>query len=100
MFEIRSNHTSLVYDNKMWIIGGWQAVINPETMVQDVTSFADVWYSENGTQWNKLSVSESYLGRLGHASTIFENKILISGGLNIDQDDNLRSHYNDVWIIE
>ncbi|MGS0528237.1 Kelch repeat-containing protein [Zobellia nedashkovskayae] len=100
VFEIRANHTSLVYDNKMWVIGGWQAVTNQETMEQDVVSFADVWYSDNGTQWNKLSGSDSYTGRLGHASTVFENKILISGGLNIDQDDNLRSHYNDVWVIE
>ena len=100
VFEIRANHTSLVYDNKMWVIGGWQAVTNQETMEQDVISFADVWYSDNGTEWNKLSGSDSYTGRLGHASTVFENKILISGGLNIDQDDNLRSHYNDVWVIE
>jgi len=100
VFEIRANQTSLVYDNKMWVIGGWQALTNQETMEQDVVSFADVWYSENGTQWNKLNGNDSYTGRLGHASVLFENKILISGGLNIDQDDNLRSHYNDVWVIE
>ncbi|WP_209400251.1 kelch repeat-containing protein [Pseudozobellia sp. WGM2] len=99
-FEVRSDHTSLVFDNKIWVIGGWSAVNNEETFEQDVASFDDVWYSENGIQWSNLNVSESYSPRMGHASAVFDGKIIISGGLNIKQADNSRTHYNDVWVVE
>ena len=100
VFEIRANHSSLIYDNKMWVIGGWQAVTNEETTEQELTTFADVWYSENGSEWNKLTTNDLYQPRMGHASVVFENKILISGGLNINKEDSSRTHYNDIWVIE
>ncbi|MDO6517926.1 Kelch repeat-containing protein [Zobellia uliginosa] len=100
VFELRANHTSLVYGNRMWVIGGWQAIVNQSTFQQDITTFADVWYSDNGTHWNKLTTSASYGARMGHVSVIFDDKILISGGLKINQEDHTRAHNSDVWMIE
>tara|TARA_R110001583_G_scaffold32964_3_gene111789 strand:+ start:63 stop:1415 length:1353 start_codon:yes stop_codon:yes gene_type:complete len=100
VFDVRAEHTSVVFDNKLWVIGGWQAVVNQSTTEQEVTTFADAWYSENGTDWVQISANEAYAARLGHATTLFGNKILVTGGLDINQNANSRIHSNDVWIIE
>ncbi len=100
VFEIRANHASFVHGQKIWIIGGWQAVTNQETFAQDIVTFRDVWYSEDGKQWSKLTVNESFHPRMGTAATVYDDKIIISGGLNIDQLQNKRTHYNDIWVIE
>ncbi|MDZ7718756.1 MAG: hypothetical protein U5K72_08075 [Balneolaceae bacterium] len=44
-FEPRVGHKSVVFDNKIWVIGGLQ-----RTDGEDI-HFNDVWYSENGIDW-------------------------------------------------
>ncbi|SEC36887.1 Galactose oxidase, central domain [Maribacter dokdonensis] len=100
VFGVRAEHTSVVYDNKIWVIGGWQAVVNETTFEQDVTTFADAWYSENGIDWVQIAINETFAARLGHATTLFENKIIVSGGLDLNASANSRTHSNDVWVIE
>lgn len=100
IFSVRADHTSEVFDNKIWVIGGWQAVVNQMTTEQETTTFADAWYSENGSDWIKLTDNAAYGARLGHASTVFQNRILVSGGLDINPSANSRTHSNDIWVIE
>ncbi|CAN0589387.1 unnamed protein product, partial [Ectocarpus sp. 12 AP-2014] len=100
VFGVRAEHTSVVYDNKIWVIGGWQAVVNETTFEQDVTTFADAWYSDNGIVWVQIAINETFAARLGHATTLFENKIIVSGGLDLNASANSRTHSNDVWVIE
>jgi len=75
----RQYHTSVVFDNKIWVIGGY-----------DGSCRNDVWYSTNGINWICATNSAQWSPRCGHTSVVFDNKMWVIGGYN----DNNR---NDVW---
>mgnify|MGYP006317690177 CR=1 FL=1 len=78
----RSGHTSLVFDNKMWVIGG------------DVFGVVknDVWSSIDGINWTQVSQNTPWQARSEHASVIFNNKIWVSAG-----NDYNTPFLNTVW---
>ena len=76
----RGTHTSVVFDGKMWVIGGW-------TSSDDKN---DVWYSTDGEHW--LQEPDATWGaRDGHTSVVFDNKMWVIGGSNSSD------FYTDVW---
>jgi hypothetical protein len=76
-------HTSVVFDNKIWVIGGF-----------DNNWFYknDVWYSSDGINWTLATSSAPWSGRAGHTSVVFDNKIWVIGGF-----DDSWPPKNDVW---
>ena len=74
----RSNHTSVVFNNKMWVIGGYIGAFGPSN---------EVWYSSDGSNWFQATSSASWSERSGYTSVVFDNKIWVIGGGN----------KNDVW---
>lgn len=66
-------HTSLVFDNKMWIIGGCL------TMMGSILA-NDVWYSTDGKNWTCATNSAQWSKRDSHRSVVFDNKMWIVGG--------------------
>ena len=78
-FSVTKGHTSVVFNNKMWVLGGY-----------DGTSYSnDVWYSTDGINWTK--VATPFSGRSEHTSVVFDGKIWVIGGY--DGVSNL----HDVW---
>lgn len=79
-FGPRTGHTSLVFNNQLWVIGGKNAsgqVLN------------DVWYSPDGTNWTQAQAN--FAPRYNHTSLVFDGKIWVIGGWD-------GTHlYNDVW---
>ncbi len=75
---------SIVYDDKIWIIGG----IRPEGNVSN-----DIWYSSDGINWEK---APPFFGRVDHAVTVFQDKIWGVGGGSQDSD---YSDVNDSWYL-
>ena len=75
----RNNHTSLVYNNKMWVLGG-----------TDGSRLNDVWDSTDGINWTQTTVSAGWSGRNNHTSLVYNNKIWVLGGYD-------GSRKNDVW---
>ena len=74
----RYGHSSVVFDGKMWVIGG--------TDENGVNAF-DVWYSVDGKAWTNatdLPGAVPFSGRSGHTSVVYNNgtgnKIWILGG--------------------
>ena len=82
-WSARTNHSSVVYDNKIWVIGGY-----------DPTGFKrDVWYSTDGVSWIQATDSAGWSPRMKHSSVVFDNKIWVIGG-----ESNVRPYNrNDVW---
>ncbi len=79
----RYGHTSVVFDNKMWVLGG-----------QDENDYRnDVWFSINGANWTQASASASWAPRYNHTSVVFDNKIWVLGGYDYNNDNEL----NDIW---
>lgn len=69
-FTPRGGNASIVFNNKMWVIGGNNAN----------TLFNDVWYSSDGTNWNVATTSMGIPGRSAVISVVFNNNIWIIGG--------------------
>lgn len=79
----RAGHTSVVFDNKMWVLGGF-----------NVPSKNDVWYSTDGANWTCATDSANWSGRYLHTVVVFNGKMWVLGGTNIDDS---ASFFNDVW---
>jgi len=81
----RSSHTSVVYDNKMWIMGGIDSSDNYKN---------DVWYSTNGETWTCATSSADWGPREQPTCIVYDNKMWIMGGMVNSKI------YNDVWYSE
>ena len=62
----RSNHTSVVFDNKIWVMGG--------------SGTNEVWYSADGRDWSRATSSAQWSARYMHTSVVFDNKMWVLGG--------------------
>ena len=66
-FSERDELASLVYDNKMWVIGGEIAYVGDAR---------DVWYSTNGIAWTQAT-SEAGFSATYHTSMVYDNKMWV-----------------------
>lgn len=89
-WEKRSSFASVVFDNKMWVIGGYEASVNGGLI--NSTLFSDVWYSSDGISWTLATDTASWGKRLDHTSVVFDNKMWVIGG-RVDTT----GRTNDVW---
>ncbi|NMH89924.1 Kelch repeat-containing protein [Flavivirga algicola] len=78
-FSKRWGHTTVVYNDKLWVIGG-----------DDGDGKNDVWSSSNGISWDEVASNAAFSGRWRHTSVVFNNKLWVIGGY-----DGTRK--NDVW---
>ncbi len=73
----RSTHFGVVFDNKMWVMGGYDGS----------GSRNDVWYSSDGVSWTQATAAAGWSVRQASSILVFDNKMwLMGGGSN-----------NDVW---
>lgn len=79
-FPGRGAHTSLVYNNNMWVIGGYNGTLY----------YNDVWNSADGVNWNESTASAAFSARDGQASVVYNSAIWVIAGAGT-------SLYNDVW---
>jgi hypothetical protein len=66
----RYGHTSVVYDNKIWVIGGYSS-----TGIK-----RDAWYSTDGANWTQATSNAGWSTRYRHTSVVYDNKIWVIGG--------------------
>ncbi len=82
-FSARHGHSTAVFDNKLWVIGG-----------NDGSSrLNDVWSSADGNNWTQEIESADFLNKYGQASAVFDNKLWVIGGYN-------GTLFNDVWYLD
>lgn len=84
-FSPRESHSAVVYDNKLWILGGSPPKVSSE-----------VWSSTNGSVWRKETGESSFPGRFGHTSIVYDDKIYVIAGYQTDINDAV----NDIWCSE
>ena len=87
-WDPRQGHVSLVFNEKIWIMGGYE--YNDEADYKN-----DVWSSENGTSWTLVTSSAQWTGRRYHAAAVFADKMWIIGG-----QTSYRDFLSDVWCSE
>ena len=78
--------SSVVYQDRMWVIGGWSG--NP------YQNWPDAWYSEDGKHWDQLQVDgPQWKERHEHSVYVFQDKLWIAGGMTPPL-------VNDVWCLD
>ena len=85
MWKARCSHKALVFDNKIWILGG---VVQETNGSQP--SANDVWSSPDGIHWTEVTAAAQWPARYNHAVAVFNGKMWVMGGWSA-----LTS--NDVW---
>ena len=95
-FPARRNHSSVVWNDAIYVIGG-QGAANFTTVVYD-----DVWKSiDGGANWRR--VTDAFPARYSHSAAVLKGSrysgIYIMGGYNIDRSASFRKSRfrNDVW---
>jgi N-acetylneuraminic acid mutarotase len=75
----RGDHTSLAFNNKLWVIGGQEGSLRN-----------DVWSSPDGETWTQVIAAAPWTARSGHTSVVFDNQMWVIGGFDSGYRD-------DVW---
>ena len=81
-FNARYGHTSLEFNNQMYVIGG----------TDGTNYYNDVWRSSDGETWTNLG-NASFSVREGHSAVVYNNQIWVIGGKN--SSGNV---LKDVWV--
>lgn len=81
-FSPRFGHTTVVFNDKLWVIGGAMNWGEP---------FSDVWSSSDGKNWTLETDNAGFGPRYYHGTAVFGGRIWVIGGL---------ANYtkmNDIW---
>ncbi len=65
----RSTHATVVFDNKLWVIGGADGQLK-----------SDVWSSPDGINWTEVTPAAPWQGRQVHTATVYGGRIWVMGG--------------------
>jgi len=86
----RERHSALVFDNRMWILGGkyqycyYDWVGPDEELLCPNEYLDDVLGSQDGVSWtNVRRQAEGWWPRSGHLSVAFDNRIWLIGGRDV-----------------
>jgi hypothetical protein len=86
-------YSLVVFDGKMWVIGGYDG---------SSTYYDDVYYSTDGITWTAATTSAAFGGRAFHTSVVFDNKMWVIGGsttLGVHLDDVYSSTDGVTWSL-
>src|SRR5690606_23311872 len=83
-------HGSVVFNGRMWIIGG--GIKDSET----IEAYNDVWSSEDGIVWERMP-DAPWERRYHFSAAVFENKIWITDGSVYPSQSNMS---DEVWFTE
>ena len=89
IFGPRDAHRVLVFNNRLWVLGGWDFFV---TDGGTETLNNEVWSSADGVSWTKHTPNGPiWSPRAAHEAVVFSGRMWIIGGT----DDTARC--NDVW---
>jgi N-acetylneuraminic acid mutarotase len=92
-FQQRAGHACAVFNNRIWLTGGYA-----DTVLGRVY-YDDVWSSADGITWQQENSSAEYYKRAYHNLVVFDNKLWIIAGETPDPQDNLVL-LDDCWSSE
>ncbi|MGB5556261.1 MAG: kelch repeat-containing protein [Flavobacteriaceae bacterium] len=91
LFDERTNHSLLVFNNKMWLIGG----INNAGEI-----LSDIWNTTDGIHWKQVK-SLNPLSDIGqNSSVVFKNKIYVFKGNGGNNQEVWSTSDGSTWRLE
>lgn len=85
-FGKRADHTALVYDHKLWVIGGYVK----DELGGDFKN--DVWYTEDGSSWILATPNADFTPRSSHTSVTYNGYMWVIAGYAGNA-----KFLNDIW---
>ena len=85
-WSARDNHASVVFDNKIWVMGGRDGAGSS-------TNHNDVWSSTDGITWTQATASAGWSGRSFLKTLNYNNRMWVIGGYTGPSGSTL----SDVW---
>ncbi len=82
----RAYHQAIVHDSKMWILGGGN-------YVPEYHALSDVWSSEDGSHWTRVTQAAPWAPRLWFSSVAYRDRMWVLGGWS----NNPSKNWGDVW---
>jgi len=73
-FGKRYGHSCIVYNNQLYLFGGFNDAVGSQT------TYRDVWRSPDGVTWEKVTATAPFSGSNYHAACIFDNRLWAVGG--------------------
>ncbi|MCK9275994.1 MAG: hypothetical protein M0P57_12985 [Syntrophales bacterium] len=84
--------SSIVFDNKLWIMGG--DLYESGTF----TTYSDIWNSADGANWTMANNTPEWAARYGTGITAFSNRLWMFGGQT--HTEGVYISQNELWISE
>ncbi len=88
VFGPRHGHIMISHQNLLWIIGGWDTVLDRGSN--------ESWYSGDGVLWQKTEQDGPWAGREDHAAAEFKNRLWLTGGMSGTAE--AVRWTNDIWV--
>jgi len=90
-FPERSMHASVVYDDKIWVMGG--GVYDTTAAFNTAVDYNDVWFSTDGTTWTAATSAAPWAERRFTCAAVHRDYLWLVGGFHF-------GNRNDVWVTQ
>lgn len=84
----RHTYGSVIFDEKMWVLGGDQLQCGFQT---------DIWNTSDGVNWQLVNDVAPWGDRMLHMYAVFDGKMWVMGGQKLAFCGETVELYNDVW---
>lgn len=88
-WSARAYHHVLVFDGKLWVIGGGR-------YLPHYRDHRDVWCSSDGVNWTEVTAEAAWPGRLWFSTAVYRGRMWLLGGWSQDPV-NPPADATDVW---
>jgi hypothetical protein len=85
----RIAHTAVVFNNKMWVMGGFLGGSSSNNA-------NDIWSSPDGENWTEVTSAAAWSERVHPNLAVFDNKLWIMGGFDEEQTTS-STFIQDIW---
>jgi len=89
----RAFHQAVVFDDKMWIMGGGN--FRPKQHALN-----DVWCSHDGVKWTRVTKAAAWPARVWFSSVVYRNRICVLGGWPQEATPRRPVNLADLWYSE
>jgi hypothetical protein len=90
----RVQPTVLVYQDKIWVMGGTGGTSDAEVF------FNDVWVSDDGATWNLVNAYSDWTPRLWTSGVVLDDKIFVINGLSQIEWPDDWGNTAEIWFTE
>jgi N-acetylneuraminic acid mutarotase len=87
----RNGHSAVVFNDRLWVLGGWGKGEKGDGNLNDV------WSSSDGVRWQRAAGRTPWSPRNHQSAVVYQGKLWVLGGWG--QNGSQEGNLNDVWSL-